>query len=78
MTFCFPKSKPSTEIWYQCLLGIVHQWLCQIKYNPWLNIRWGLSDGEGCEQIWSSLAWLVSPLHYASKQSIGWMFASKS
>lgn len=47
----------------------VHQWLCQIKYNPRLNNGWGLSDGEGCERIWSSLARLVSPLRYASKQN---------
>ena len=47
----------------------VHQWLCQIKYNPRLNVGWGLSDGEGCERIWSSLSRLVSPLRYASKQN---------
>ncbi|KAG0142598.1 hypothetical protein CROQUDRAFT_50027, partial [Cronartium quercuum f. sp. fusiforme G11] len=44
-------------------------WLCQIKYNLWLNIGWGLSDGEGCKCIWSSLVQLVSPLHDASKQN---------
>ena len=47
----------------------VHQWLCQLNYNPRLNLGWGLSDGEGCERIWSGLARLVSPLRYSRKQN---------
>ncbi|KAH9808173.1 hypothetical protein DFH28DRAFT_936433 [Melampsora americana] len=45
----------------------VHQWACQLKYNPRLNDDWGLSDGEGLERIWSSLAALVGALRYSTK-----------
>lgn len=45
----------------------VHQWACQLNYNPRLNSDWGLSDGEGLERIWSSLALLVSALRYSTK-----------
>ncbi|KAH9807212.1 hypothetical protein DFH28DRAFT_1101289 [Melampsora americana] len=45
----------------------VHQWACQLKYNPRLNDDWGLSDGEGLERIWSSLASLVGALRYSTK-----------
>ncbi|KAI6169197.1 hypothetical protein EDD17DRAFT_1772723 [Pisolithus thermaeus] len=29
-----------------------HQWPCQIVYHPWKCVGFGLSDGEGCEQLW--------------------------
>ncbi|KAH9820113.1 hypothetical protein DFH28DRAFT_1121923 [Melampsora americana] len=45
----------------------VHQWACQLKYNPRLNENWGLPDGEGLERIWSSLAALVGALRYSTK-----------
>ncbi|KAH9817362.1 hypothetical protein DFH28DRAFT_890322, partial [Melampsora americana] len=45
----------------------VHQWDCQLKYNPRLNENWGLSDGAGLERIWSSLAALVGALRYSTK-----------
>lgn len=45
----------------------VHQWSCQLNYNPRLNVDWGLSDGKGLEGIWSSLASLVSALRYSTK-----------
>ncbi|KAH9823185.1 hypothetical protein DFH28DRAFT_880855 [Melampsora americana] len=45
----------------------VHQWACQLKYNPRLNEDWGMSDGEGLERIWSSLASLVGALRYSTK-----------
>ncbi|KAA1076376.1 hypothetical protein PGT21_005074 [Puccinia graminis f. sp. tritici] len=34
----------------------VHSWTCQLDYNPQLNKRWGLSDGEGLERMWSYLS----------------------
>ncbi|PLW28303.1 hypothetical protein PCANC_26540 [Puccinia coronata f. sp. avenae] len=45
----------------------VHDWLCQLKYNPRFNTGWGLSDGEGLERMWSYLSPLVSPLRYATR-----------
>ncbi|KAH9815919.1 hypothetical protein DFH28DRAFT_892465, partial [Melampsora americana] len=44
----------------------VHQWSCQLQYNPLLNMDWGLSDGEGMERIWSRLSSLVSGLRYST------------
>ncbi|KAA1115642.1 hypothetical protein PGTUg99_018995 [Puccinia graminis f. sp. tritici] len=45
----------------------VHNWLCQLDYNPRYNKGWGLSDGEGLERMWSYLSPLVSPLRYATR-----------
>ncbi|KAI6127276.1 hypothetical protein F5141DRAFT_1250334 [Pisolithus sp. B1] len=36
-----------------------HQWPCQIVYHPQKCVGFGLSDGEGCEQLWSSLKMLI-------------------
>ncbi|OAX31014.1 hypothetical protein K503DRAFT_794986 [Rhizopogon vinicolor AM-OR11-026] len=40
-----------------------HQWPCQIIYHPRKCEGFGLSDGEGCEWLWSSLKQLIPPLH---------------
>lgn len=47
----------------------VHEWVCQLAYNPRLNQGWGLSDGEGMERIWWALACLIVVLRYATKQN---------
>ncbi|KAG1727336.1 hypothetical protein EDB19DRAFT_1897559 [Suillus lakei] len=39
-----------------------HQWPCQITYHPRKREGFGLSDGEGCERLWSSLKQLIPPL----------------
>jgi hypothetical protein len=39
-----------------------HQWACQIIYHPRKAKEFGLSDGEGCERLWSSLKLLISSL----------------
>ncbi|KAA1075235.1 hypothetical protein PGT21_031896 [Puccinia graminis f. sp. tritici] len=53
----------------------VHNWDCQIKYNPRYNSNWGLSDGEGMERLWSQLSDMVGPLRNATRihrlQAIG-------
>ncbi|KAI6141451.1 hypothetical protein BKA82DRAFT_4331722 [Pisolithus tinctorius] len=36
-----------------------HQWPCQIVYHPRKCVGFGLSDGEGCEWLWSSLKMLI-------------------
>ncbi|KAG1745669.1 hypothetical protein EDB19DRAFT_1894353 [Suillus lakei] len=39
-----------------------HQWACQIIYHPRKCEGFGLSDGEGCEHLWSALKHLIAPL----------------
>ncbi|KAH7905169.1 hypothetical protein BJ138DRAFT_1231768 [Hygrophoropsis aurantiaca] len=39
-----------------------HQWACQIIYHPRKREYFGLSDGEGCERLWSSLKMLIPSL----------------
>ncbi|KAG1810838.1 uncharacterized protein BJ212DRAFT_1448552 [Suillus subaureus] len=39
-----------------------HQWPCQIVYHPRKHEGFGLSDGEGCERLWSSLMQLIPSL----------------
>jgi hypothetical protein len=43
-----------------------HQWACQIIYHPRKAKGFGLSDGEGCERLWSSLKPLISSLRVSS------------
>ncbi|EFP90354.2 uncharacterized protein PGTG_16114 [Puccinia graminis f. sp. tritici CRL 75-36-700-3] len=45
----------------------VHEWSCQVKYNPRLNQWWGLSDGEGLERLWAFLSPLVSGLRVSTR-----------
>ena len=37
----------------------VHQWSCQIIYNPRIREGPGLSDGEGVERFWSRLRKMI-------------------
>ncbi|KAG1883231.1 hypothetical protein F4604DRAFT_1879008 [Suillus subluteus] len=39
-----------------------HQWPCQIVYHPRKRVGFGLSDGEGCERLWSALKYLIPVL----------------
>jgi hypothetical protein len=39
-----------------------HQWACQVIYHPRKCVGFGLSDGEGCERLWSFLKPLISVL----------------
>ncbi|KAI6032824.1 hypothetical protein F5J12DRAFT_902583 [Pisolithus orientalis] len=39
-----------------------HQWPCQLVYHPHKCVGFGLSDGEGCEQLQSSLKILIPTL----------------
>ena len=50
-----------------------HQWPCQIIYHPRKCVGFGLSDGEGCERLWSSLKMLIPTLR-VSGVSIGCLF----
>ena len=39
-----------------------HQWPCQIVYHPRKCKGFGLTDGEGCERLWSSIKKLIPSL----------------
>ncbi|KAF9231673.1 hypothetical protein BU15DRAFT_90847 [Melanogaster broomeanus] len=39
-----------------------HQWACQVIYHPRKCVGFGLSDGEGCERLWSFLKPLIPVL----------------
>ena len=39
-----------------------HQWPCQIIYHPRKCKGFGLSDGEGCERLWSAIKPLIPSL----------------
>ncbi|KAG1728536.1 hypothetical protein EDB19DRAFT_1897380 [Suillus lakei] len=39
-----------------------HQWPCQLIYHPRKCEGFGLSDGEGCQRLWSALKMLIPPL----------------
>ncbi|KAG2123852.1 hypothetical protein DEU56DRAFT_917259 [Suillus clintonianus] len=39
-----------------------HQWACQIVYHPRKREGFGLSDGKGCERLWSFLKPLIPSL----------------
>ncbi len=39
-----------------------HQWPCQIIYHPRKCKGFGLTDGEGCERLWSAIKPLIPSL----------------
>jgi hypothetical protein len=39
-----------------------HQWACQLIYHPRKCKGFGLSDGEGCERLWSALRKMIPSL----------------
>ena len=47
--------------------SFVHEWACQVRYNPRYNDWWGLSDGEGLERLWSFLSPLISSLRVSTR-----------
>ncbi|KIJ36263.1 hypothetical protein M422DRAFT_261408 [Sphaerobolus stellatus SS14] len=50
-----------------------HQWPCQLLYHPRKVIGYGLSDGEGCERVWSSLKRLIPSLRVSGRHRRIWM-----
>ena len=42
-----------------------HQWACQLIYHPRKCKGFGLSDGEGCERLWSALRKMIPSLRSA-------------
>lgn len=47
-----------------------HQWPCQLIYHPCKCIGYGLSDGEGAEQLWHALSHLIAYRRVAGVSSI--------
>ncbi|OAV87593.1 hypothetical protein PTTG_06704 [Puccinia triticina 1-1 BBBD Race 1] len=45
----------------------VHDWPCQLEFNPRYNEGWGLTDVEGLERLWSDYSPLVGPLRHATR-----------
>lgn len=66
----FPKEREANRLKFGTSLfhSFVHEWSCQLDYNPRLNKGWGLTDGEGMERIWGKFEPLVRPLRYSTKQ----------
>ncbi|KAI7965082.1 hypothetical protein MJO29_003180 [Puccinia striiformis f. sp. tritici] len=50
--FAFPSKKDLIKFGTSVFHAYVHEWKCQVKFNPRYNIGWGLSDGEGLERLW--------------------------
>ncbi|KDE03339.1 hypothetical protein MVLG_06182 [Microbotryum lychnidis-dioicae p1A1 Lamole] len=45
-----------------------HSWGCQVEFNPRLIPNFGLTDGDGCERLWSALRSLI-PINRQSNKS---------
>ncbi|KAA1069373.1 hypothetical protein PGT21_022522 [Puccinia graminis f. sp. tritici] len=66
LTDQLPRMKFATAVFH----SYVHDWPCQIQFNPRYNVGWGLTDGEGLERLWSYLSPLVSPLSIVTEAEI--------
>ncbi|KAG6863869.1 hypothetical protein C0991_002524 [Blastosporella zonata] len=51
----------------------VHEWSCQLIYNPRLREGLGLTDGEGVERLWSQLQKLIGITRSVHHQRQIWM-----
>ncbi|KAG6847291.1 hypothetical protein H0H93_009034 [Arthromyces matolae] len=51
----------------------VHQWACQLIYNPRLRVGLGLTDGEGAERLWSRLRKLIGITRTSHRARRIWM-----
>ncbi|KAI7940332.1 hypothetical protein MJO28_013984 [Puccinia striiformis f. sp. tritici] len=65
----WPESRSRLSFGTSVFHAYVHEWSCQVKYNPRYQRGWGLSDGESLERLWLSLSPLVSPLRYATRNN---------
>ncbi|KAH9455142.1 hypothetical protein Pst134EA_022621 [Puccinia striiformis f. sp. tritici] len=65
----WPESRGRLSFRTSVFHAYVHEWPCQVKYNPRYQKGWGLSDGESLERLWSALSPLVSPLRYATRNN---------
>ncbi|KAH9449653.1 hypothetical protein Pst134EB_033044 [Puccinia striiformis f. sp. tritici] len=65
----WPESRGRLSFGTSVFHAYVHEWPCQVKYNPRYQKGWGLSDGESLERLWSALSPMVSPLRYATRNN---------
>jgi len=65
----FPEAANRLNFGTSIFHAYVHEWPCQLRYNPRYQKGWGLSDGESCERLWSALSPQVSPLRYATRNN---------
>ncbi|KIK74890.1 hypothetical protein PAXRUDRAFT_174387 [Paxillus rubicundulus Ve08.2h10] len=47
-----------------------HQWPCQLVYHPRKCTGFGLSNGEGCECLWSLLKFLILILQVSGVRAL--------
>lgn len=62
-----PEHREQLDFATSVFHAYVHEWKCQIRYNPRYNKNWGLSDGEGLERFWSFLSALVPYLRTSTR-----------
>lgn len=48
----------------------VHQWACQLHYNPRMKKGMGLTDGENVERLWSALRRLIGVCRHSAVRCI--------
>ncbi|SCV72969.1 BQ2448_6894 [Microbotryum intermedium] len=63
-----PELAPRLEFATSVFHAFAHQWSCQVEFNPQLISKFGCTDGEGCERLWSSLHSLI-PINRPSTRS---------
>ncbi|KAG6839934.1 hypothetical protein C0991_010226 [Blastosporella zonata] len=51
----------------------VHEWACQLVYNPRLRQGLGLTDGEGVERLWSQMRKLIGITRSSHRHRRIWM-----
>ncbi|KAG6819938.1 hypothetical protein H0H93_007262 [Arthromyces matolae] len=51
----------------------VHEWACQLVFNPRFRIGLGLTDGEGVERLWSCLRQLIGITRVSHRRRRVWM-----
>ncbi|EDR09026.1 uncharacterized protein LACBIDRAFT_296736 [Laccaria bicolor S238N-H82] len=56
----------------------VHQWSCQLIYNPRIQEGPGLSDGEGMEHFWSRLRKMIGVTQVSARRRHIWMLDRQS
>ncbi|SCZ98818.1 BZ3500_MvSof-1268-A1-R1_Chr3-1g05640 [Microbotryum saponariae] len=54
-----PKLFKRLEFATSVFHAYAHIWSCQVEFNPRLIANFGLTDGEGCERLWSGLRSLI-------------------